>query len=151
MTDARGVLVHLPQRVRVGLEPELRDEAEAADEAQRILLEARRAHGSQHARTEVPLAAERVDERSVGEPARHRVHREVAASEILLDGDGRVGDDLEVVAAGARRALDPRRRELDARGRQAPRLRVVRVETNADEPPGDVEVLDAAVRSERRA
>ena len=64
----------------------------------------------------------------------------------------RVGDDLEVVPAGAGRALDARRRELDARpaGARVPRGRAAWSRT-PDPPVGDDEILDAAVRLERGA
>ena len=63
-------------------------------------------------------AAERIDELAVGEAPRHRVDREVAPAEVVLDARLRVDDDLEVVAARAGRALAPRRRELDSGRRE---------------------------------
>ena len=78
--DALGVLAHLGERLLVRLEPELRDEPEAAHEPQRILLEAALRDGAQDTGLEVVTPSERVDEHPVGEPTRHRVDREVAAA-----------------------------------------------------------------------
>ena len=133
----------------VRLEAELRDEAEGADEAQRVLAEALRRDGAQAARLEVGAAAERVDELAGLEPAGHRVDREVAAAHVVLHRQRRVGDDLEVVPAGPGGDLLARRRELDPGRRQLPDPAVARVEPDADEPVGDDEVLDAPVRGER--
>ncbi len=147
--DRRGLVVHLLQRRRVRLEVELRDEAQRAHEPQRILGEARRRHRPQDALLEILLPAERIDELARREPARHRVDGEVATAHVVLDRERRVGDDLEVVAAGAGAHLLARRRELDARRSEPPHRRVARMETHADEAVGDDEVLDAAVRLER--
>ena len=66
-----------------------------------------------------------------------------------LERDRRVGDDLEIVVAGARRALDARRRELDpGRGERA-HVTVAREQARADVLAGDDEVLDLPVRLER--
>src|SRR5215203_4606505 len=106
---------------------------------------------SEHARSQVAPALERIDERAVGEPPRHRVDGEVAAPEVVLNRCVTVGHDLEVVPAGPGRALAARRRELDPGRRQAPHLAVARVQTEAYEPARDDEVLDAPVRLEPRA
>ena len=69
----RRLLPHLREQLLVGLEAELRDEAERADEPQRILAEALRRDRAQAARLEVGPAAERVDElarRRAGAPSR---------------------------------------------------------------------------------
>ena len=55
--------------------------------------------------------------------------------EVLLDGRGRVDDDLEVVPSGPGRDLAPRRRELDPRAHQLPHVAVVRIEADADRRP----------------
>ena len=73
--DARGLVDHLPLRLVVGREVELRDEAQAAHEAQRILGERVRRHRPQHAVVEVLLPAERIDEVAAvdaGAPSRSR-------------------------------------------------------------------------------
>ncbi len=69
---------------------------------------------------------------------------------VVLDRQGWVCDDLEVVPAGAGRDLLARRRELDPGSRELPDPAVVRVEADTHEAIGDDEILDAAVRSERR-
>jgi hypothetical protein len=76
--DARRLRAHLPQCLLVGIDVELGHEPQPANEAKRILGEARRGDGAQDATLQVLAAAERVDEGSVGEPPRHRVDREVA-------------------------------------------------------------------------
>src|SRR5262249_61182221 len=65
---------------------------------------------------QIARAAERVDDLAVLEVSSHRVDREVAPVEVVLDARRRVDDDLEVVAARPGRALAPRRRELDPGG-----------------------------------
>ena len=57
---------------------------------------------AQHALAQVPLAAEGVDQRAVAAFG-HRVDRQVAARQVLLQRDGRVGVHDEAVVA--RRAL----------------------------------------------
>ena len=61
----------------------------------------------------------------------------------------RVGHDLEVVPAGAGRALDARRCELDPGRLERPRRLVARQQPHADALVGDDEILDLAVRLER--
>src|SRR5262249_23242633 len=63
--------------------------------------------------------------------------------------EGRIGDDREVVPAGAGRDLLARWGELDPGRRQLANLSVARMEPDADEPVGDDEILDATVRLER--
>ena len=142
------LLAHLRERLLVRVEVELRDEAKPAHESQRILGEARRRDRAQAARLEVGLAAVRVDERPVGEPARHRVDREVAArrsSSTGADGSTTISKSCR---PGPVETLAARRRQLDPGGHAAD-LRVARVEPHADRPAGDDELLDAAVRLER--
>ena len=64
----RGLLVHLAQRLLVGLEAELRDEPQRPHEPQRILREAPLRDRAQHPPLDVSAAVERVDERAVGQP-----------------------------------------------------------------------------------
>src|SRR5581483_11877771 len=94
-------------------------------------------------------AADRVDELAGRKPARHCVDGEVTPAHVVLDRQRGVGDDLEIVAAGTRAHLLPRRCELDAGGRQPADSLVARMEADTDEAAGDDEVLDAAVRLER--
>ena len=77
--------------------------------------------------------------------------REVAALHVLLERDSRVGDDLEVVSARPRRALDTWRRELDAGRLQRAGLPVAGQEAGTDPLVCDDQVLDAPVRLERSA
>src|SRR5579884_1631341 len=142
------VLAQLSQRLVVRLEIELRDEPQAADEAERVLLEAPRRDGPQDSGTQVALAAEGIDELAGRESPRDRVDREVAAAHVVLHGERRVGDDLEVVAAGSRRALGARRRELDPRRRERADAPLPREEPDADDAVRDDERLDLAVRSQ---
>ena len=121
-TDAR-LLAHLAQRLLVGLEAELRDEAQRAHEPQRILARSSAARPCAARRASRSSAAvERVDELAVGEPPRDRVDGEVAPAQVVLDRRVRVDDDLEVVAPGPGRALAPRRRELDPGRRERAQL-----------------------------
>ena len=122
-----------------------------AEDPQRVLAEALRADGARARGARGPRAAEGVDELARREPARHRVDREVAARHVLLDRDGRVGDDLEVAVARARRCARARRRQLDPGGASARIAAVARVEADADELSVHLHVLDPAVRLERRA
>jgi hypothetical protein len=86
-----------------------------------------------------------------GSSAKLRVHGEVAAGHVVLDRDVRVGDDLEVVAAGTGAALGARRRELDPCRCQGAYLPVIRIETRSDTTARDLEVLHPAVWFERGA
>ena len=99
---------------------------------------------------EVGAAAERVDDLPRLEPACDRVDREVAPLHVLLERDLTVGDDLEVVPSWPGRALDARRRELDPGRLERARRLVPRQQAHADALVGDDEVLDPAVRLERR-
>ena len=137
VVDPRRPLAHLAQRVLVGVDVELRDEAEAADDAERVVAEARRPGRAQNPLLEVGAAAERVEDLSRLEAARDRVDREVAPRHVLLEGDLAVGDDLEVVPARAGRAFDARRRELDSGGLERPRRLVPRQQPDADALVGD--------------
>ena len=112
--------VHLAQRLGREVEVELGDEPQGADEAEWIVLEARRADGAQPAALEVVDAAERVDEAAVLEPAGHGVDREVPARHVFLELDRGVADDGEVTVARAGRPLRAGRREVDARPGRAP-------------------------------
>ena len=134
-----------------GIEVELRDEPQPAHEPQRILGEAARRDGAEHAPLEIGAAAERIDEPPVAEVAGHRVDGEVAAREIVLDARLRVDDDLEVVPARPGGLLPPRRRELDPGRRELANLALAREEPQADRPARDDEVLDAPVRLEQRS
>ena len=149
--NAWSRLAHLAQGVLVRLETELRDEAESPHQPEGILGEAPRAHGPEHAVLQILGAVERVDDLTRRKPLRHRVHGEVAAGHVVLDRDVRVGDDLEVVAAGTGAALRARRRELDPRRGQVPYPAVLRIETRADSAARDLEVLHPAVWFERGA
>ena len=95
--------------------------------------------------------AEGVDQLAGREASRHRVDREVAPRHVVLDRDGRIGDDLEVAVAGPDAALRPRRRQLDPGGRERADRPVARVEADADELAVHLHVLDAPVRLERGA
>ena len=150
MLDPRRPLAHLAQRVLVRLDVELRDEAKAADDPERVVTEARRPGRAEDAALEVGAAAERVENLARLEPARDRVDREVAPLHVLLERDLAVRDDLEVVPAGAGRALDPRRRELDPGRLQRARRLVPRQQPHAHALVGDDEILDPPVRLERR-
>src|SRR5439155_1673950 len=74
----------------------------------------------------------------------HSVRSETAA-------DPLPGDEREIVAARSRALLPSRRRELDSRRRRAAHVALARKQADADEPVGDDEVLDAAVRFEHRS
>ena len=141
---------HLLARRLVDVEAELRDEAQRANEPQRIFREARGRHRPQHAALEILAAVERIDDLARREPARDRVHGEVAPTHVVLDGERRVRDDLEVVTARAGAHFLARRRELDPGRREPADLRVARVEADADEPSVDDEILDSAVRQRAR-
>ena len=149
--DARRLLAHLPKRLLVGAQAELRDEPETANEPQRILGEAGRRDGPQRPRLEIVAAMVGIDERPVGEPACHGVHGEVPAGEIVLDGRRGIDDDLEVVPPRPGRHLTARRRQLDAGAHELSHLRVAGMEADADGAAGHDELLRTAVRSERRA
>src|SRR5882724_10242129 len=60
--NARGFGAHLHQRLVVRLEPELRDEAQAANETEWILGEAPRPYRPEDSFPQIDLAAERVDQ-----------------------------------------------------------------------------------------
>ena len=60
--DPRRPLAHLPQRVVVGIDIELRDEAKAADDPERVVAEACRPGRAEDAPFEIAAAAERVDD-----------------------------------------------------------------------------------------
>jgi hypothetical protein len=149
--DLRRPLAHLPQRVPVRVDAELGDEAEAADDPERVVAEARRARRAEDAALEVLAAVQRVEDLARREAAGDRVDREVAPLHVLLERDAGVGGDHEVVAAGAGRALDPRRRELDSRRLERARRLVPREQPDADALVGDDEVLHLPVRLERGA
>ena len=99
---------------RVGLEPELRDEARRAQHAQRVVEERHlgRERRAQPPGGEVGRAAEGVDELGLGEPQRHRVDGEVAAREVGLDVVGE--HDLGLAALGPVH-LGAERGDLDRR------------------------------------
>ena len=99
--DLRRPLAHLAQRVLVGIDIELRDEAEPAHDPQRVVPKARRAGRAEDPAFEIGAAAERIEHLTGLEPARDRVDREVAPLHVLLERDAGVRNDLEVVPAGA--------------------------------------------------
>src|SRR5262249_21726587 len=146
-----GLLPHLPYGLVVGSQVELRHEAKAAHQPERVLREAHGRHRPKTALAKVARAAERVDELAVLEVSSHRVDREVAPVEVVLDARRRVDDDLEVVAARPGRALAPRRRELDPGGHAGAHVAVSWVEAHADRLARDDEILDPAVRAQRFA
>ena len=101
MLDLRRPLAHLAQRVLVGIDIELRDEAQPAHDPQWVVPKARRAGRTEDPALEIGPAAERIEHLTGLEPARDRIDREVAPLHVLLERDARVRDDLEVVPAGA--------------------------------------------------
>ena len=150
--DLRRPLAHLPQRVLVRVETELRDEAQPADDAQRVVPRSSSAsscegHAARGRRcppsgsTSSPVARLRAIALIVKSRRRMSSSSEIAG----------VGDDLEVVPAGPGRALRARRRELDAGGRERRAARSRGTKRTPDLPAGDHQVLDAAVRLERGA
>ena len=149
--DSGGLLAHLRKQFRVRLETELRDEAKSADEAKGILAEALGGDSPQASCLEVGPAAERVDELAGVEPAGNCVDGEVATAHVVLDRQRRVGDDLEVVPAGAGGDLLARRSELDPGACQLPDPAIARMKAESNEAVGDDEILDASVRCECRA
>ena len=98
---------------------------------------------------EVALSVEGIEQLAGLQALRDRVDGEVTPPHVVLERDGAVGDDLEVVAARAGRPLGARRRELDPRGRKPAHLTVAREQADADVLSRDDEILDAAVRRER--
>ena len=122
---ARRLLAHLRERLLVRIEVELRDEAQAADEPQRILGEAVRRDRPQDAALEVVLRPS-YGSTSVPSERRRAIALTVKSrrSQVVLDGRGGVDDDLEVVAAGAgrdARAAAARTRCRRARAAAPPR------------------------------
>ena len=103
--EPAGLCAHLRQRVLREREAELRDEPQTAQDPQRVLPEAVRAHGVQLAPLEVREPAEGVDELAGREAPGHGVDREVAPRHVVRDRDGRIGDDLEVAMARPDAAL----------------------------------------------
>ena len=144
----RRPLAHLAERVLVRLEAELRDEAQAADDPQRVVAEARRARRAEDAPLEVAAAVERVEHLAGLDAAGDRVDGEVAPAHVLGERDRRVGHDLEVVAPRPGRLLHARRRELDPRRRQHADGAVAWKEPDADVAAVHGQVLDPAVRLE---
>ncbi|CAM5229218.1 hypothetical protein STENM223S_04725 [Streptomyces tendae] len=86
--DAPGHVLHGLDDLRSHLEVELRGEACRPHHPERIVREGvlRSPRRAQHAGSEVVEPAVRVDEHLLRECYGHRVHREVTADEILLDG-----------------------------------------------------------------
>ena len=147
----RRLLAHLPQRLVVRLEVELRDEAQPADEPQRILGEAVRRHGAQHAASRGRPAPPNGSTSSPS-PRRRAIAFTVKSrrAQVVLDRRRRRRRRSRSRAARARStALAARRRELDPGRREPADRAVARVEPQADGPAGDDEVLDAAVRLEQ--
>ena len=103
VTEAARLGAHLPERVLREREGELRDEPETAQDPQRVLPEAVRAHRVQLAPLEVREPAEGVDQLAGREASGHGVDREVAPRHVVRDRDGRIGHDLEVAMTRARR------------------------------------------------
>ena len=149
--QAAGARAHLVEGLVGEREVELRDEAQAAEDAQGILLEAPGRDRAQEPLLEIDAAAERVDELVRLEPLRHRVDGEVAAPHVVLDRDGGIRHDLEVAVPRPDAALAPRRRQLDARGRRRPHRGIARVKPHPDELAVDLHVVHAPVGLERRA
>ena len=149
--ESRRPFPHLPLRLGIEVEAELRDEAETAHDSQRIVLEAHARSSSAGSGARGRQPAERIDQLARRQPARDRVDREVAPGHVLAQRDRGVGGDLEVVAARPRRALDARRRELDPGRLKGARLPVSREEAHADPLLRDDQILDLPVRLERRA
>ena len=118
VAEPAGLFAHLRQRLLREREGELRDEPQTAQDPQRVLPEALRAHGVQLAPLEVRVPSEGVDELTGREPTGHGVDREVAPRHVVRDRDGGIGHDLEVAMARPDAALLPRRRQLDPRGHQ---------------------------------
>ena len=145
---------------RLGLggddEAEARGEARDPQHAQRILGERRR-DVPQHAGREVAGAAVGIDQRAVG-AARHRVDRQVAPREVVLERHLGRREELEAAVALAVLALGARERVLLARlGVQEHReiapdrpvaRRQHRLGRRADDDP--VAVDDRAARGARR-
>ncbi len=150
VSEPRCCRLHLGQRLRRKVEIELGDEAQPPNDAQRIVLEARRPDGAQLAQRQILDAAERIDEGAVLEPAGHRVDREVAAGHVLLELDRGVADDREVPVPRPGRPLRARRHEVDPRRDERPYGPVARVETHAHELAVHLHVLHPAVRLEQR-
>src|SRR5688572_111117 len=102
---------HAPhERHGVGchIEAESRREACKAQDADGVFGE-RFAHVAQHARLEISLAAERVDERAIL-GFRHGVDRQVSAPEIFFEGNLGSGVDLEPLVAAPALAFGARER-----------------------------------------
>ena len=113
---------HRRHDLRRHLEVELGGEPGRAHHPQRVVGERRLrgARGAQHPAGQVGQAAVRVDEVGTGQRHRHRVHREVPADQVLLDGVavgdlrlargavvrlGAVGGDLDLEARSVASAL----------------------------------------------
>ena len=104
--DRRGHLAHRRVDLGGGHEPELRDEPGGAHHPQRVVAERHlgRRGRAQQAGVEVDQAAVRVDEGEVGQAQRHRVDREVAPHQVVLEGVAEGHDrlaGLAVVGVGA--------------------------------------------------
>ncbi len=115
----RGELARRDQRPHQRFGAGGHDEAEARGEAgdpqhaQRILGERRR-DVSQHAGREIAGAAVGIDQRAVG-AARHRIDRQVASREVVLERHLRRREELEPAVPLAVLALGARERVLLAR------------------------------------
>ncbi len=101
---------HQRERLRRDGEREARGEARDAQHAQRILGECRR-HVAEDSRPQVRFAAEGIDQRPLL-VARHRVDREIAAREVLVEGHIGRDEELEAAVAAAVLALGARQRVL---------------------------------------
>ena len=102
------IAAHQRLGFRRDFEAEARGEARDAKHAQRILGERRR-HVAQHAGRKIALAAVRIDQRAVV-VARHRVDREVAPGEVVLERDFGRREELEAAVAAPVLALGARER-----------------------------------------
>ena len=146
MSREAGHLAHRGDDLGGGDEPQLGDEAGGPHHPQRVVAEGdlRGGRRAQDPGREVVEAAVRVDEDEVGQPQGHRVAREVAADEVVLEGVAEGDDRLAghpVVGVG------PVGRHLDDGARRAgrrwcrrrgpcPRWRCPRRRGSARCPPG---------------
>ncbi len=137
---------HLRERLLVRIEPELRDEPQAANDPQRILGEARRRHGAQCVRVQIGAAAVGIDEHPIGQTTCHRVHGEVAAGVGPLRP--RLPGRPRSRSRGAASPVETSRRGGASRspaGRACP-LPDRRAEAHANRSPRDDELLRAPLR-----
>ena len=119
----RRPLAHLAQRLLVGLEAELRDEAEAADDPQRVLAEARRPRRAQDAAARSSRPPSGSTARRL-EPAGDRVDGEVAPRHVVLERDADASATIsKSCRPGPGRALDRAAARTRSRPARAPAAR----------------------------